>query len=192
MSLKLCAHAGTQTYPKKNKKGLEELKHREDIVITNAEKGGAVVRLDVKDYIKESERQLNDTKQDRYLEHDPTADCNAEVNKVIAKFKNDNLICSNVSDGLKVESYIQQKIQKEENQGMPVKSSLNYHTSKIPEYADFHLQPIVKLIHSYVKDTTNFLCKLDAMKFVTDNAYLLSLDGKSLFTSIPNAEGEKQ
>ena len=39
----------------KEQKALEELKHREDIVITNADKGGTVVIFDVKDYIKESE-----------------------------------------------------------------------------------------------------------------------------------------
>ena len=62
MSLKLCAHTGTPTCPKNNKKALEELKYR-DIVITNTEKGGAVVILDVKDYIKESERQTTRTRQ---------------------------------------------------------------------------------------------------------------------------------
>ena len=39
----------------KEQKALEELKHREDIVISNADKGGTVVIFDVKDYIKESE-----------------------------------------------------------------------------------------------------------------------------------------
>ena len=37
---------------KKKQKALEELKHREDIVITKADKGGALVILDVKDCIK--------------------------------------------------------------------------------------------------------------------------------------------
>ena len=37
---------------------MQELQSRNDIVITDADKGGAVVILDVKDYIKEAERQL--------------------------------------------------------------------------------------------------------------------------------------
>ena len=41
MSLKLIAHTGTPTYPKKQQKALEELKHREYIVTTNTDKGGA-------------------------------------------------------------------------------------------------------------------------------------------------------
>ena len=39
----------------KNQKALEELKHREDILITNADKEGAVVILEVKDYNRNKE-----------------------------------------------------------------------------------------------------------------------------------------
>lgn len=45
----------------KESKGLEKLKHRQDIVMTNVDKGGEVVILDFKDYIKEFERQSNNT-----------------------------------------------------------------------------------------------------------------------------------
>lgn len=47
---------------KKEQKSLEKLKQREDIFITNTDKGGVVFILDVNDSIKESERRLNDTK----------------------------------------------------------------------------------------------------------------------------------
>ena len=39
---------------------LEDLQQREDVVITKADKGGAVVFQDVSDYINETNRQLND------------------------------------------------------------------------------------------------------------------------------------
>ena len=56
MSLKLYAHVGVLTYPKKKKKKKKKKKSIrrtkiEDIVITNADKGSAVVIVDVKDYI---------------------------------------------------------------------------------------------------------------------------------------------
>ena len=89
VSLKLYMHASTPTYPKKSKKHYRTKTYWDDIVITNAGKGGALVILDVKDYIKESERQL---KTD---------------NKVISRFKNDKLISNTVSHGwpkLKAES----------------------------------------------------------------------------------------
>ena len=40
---------------------MKELSEREDIIITKADKDGAVVIVDVKDYIKEAEQQLNNT-----------------------------------------------------------------------------------------------------------------------------------
>ena len=53
MSLKLYAHVGVLTYPKKKKKKKKSIRRTkiEDIVITNADKGSAVVIVDVKDYI---------------------------------------------------------------------------------------------------------------------------------------------
>ena len=84
MSLKLCAHAHTPTYWKKEQKvlekALEELKSREDLVRTNADKEDAVVILDVNDNIKDSERQLNDNKNYRHSENDSTTENNATFN----------------------------------------------------------------------------------------------------------------
>ena len=83
---------------------------------------------------------------------------------------------------------MQLKIHNEGNPGRPPISSLNCHTSQISEYVDFHLQLIVTQVPSYVKDTTDFLRKLDAMKSVPEIAYLVSPDVKSLYASILNAE----
>jgi len=37
---------------------MQDLQQRDNIIITNADKGGAVVNQDVKDYIHEANRQL--------------------------------------------------------------------------------------------------------------------------------------
>ena len=74
---------------------------------------------------------------------------------------------------------MQPKIHKEGNSGKLVISSLSCNPSKISEYVDFHLQPIVKQIPSCVNDTTDFLRTLDVMKFVPDNIYLVSIDVNS-------------
>ena len=60
----------------------------------------------------------------------------------------------------------------------PVTSSINYHTSKISEYVDYDLQPIVREIPSKVKDTSNSLQEINAVEFVPENSYLVSLDVK--------------
>ena len=54
---------------------------------------------------------------------------------------------------------------KESNPGYPVVSSINCHTANISKYIDYHLQPIVKEISSYVKDT-NFINKINTGRSV--------------------------
>ena len=56
---------------KNERTSMKELSEREDIIITKADKGGDVVIVDVKDYIKEAERQLNNTENYRKLQEDP-------------------------------------------------------------------------------------------------------------------------
>ena len=68
-------------------------------------------------------------------------------------------------------------------------SSINCHTANISKYVDYHLQPIVKQIPSYVKDTNDFINKINAVKSVPKNSYLVTMDVRSLYTNIPNAEG---
>ena len=46
---------------------MQELQSRNDIVIIDADKGGAVVILDVEDYVKEAERQLKNKEQYRKI-----------------------------------------------------------------------------------------------------------------------------
>ena len=81
--------------------------------------------------------------------------------------------------------YTQPTLHKERNPGRPVISTLTCHTSKIWEYIDYHLQPIIKQIPSYVKDTSEFLSKLKAKETVPGNSCLVPLDVKSLYTNIP-------
>ena len=51
---------------------LLNLQKRNDIIITKADKGGRVVILDIKDYIDEANRQLNNTNNYEQLDFDPT------------------------------------------------------------------------------------------------------------------------
>ena len=48
-------------------------------------------------------------------------------------------------------------IHKANNPGRPVISSVNCHTSRISELVDYYLQPEVKKLKSYVKDTTSVM-----------------------------------
>ena len=135
---------------------MQELQIRNDIVITDADKGGAVVILDVEDYVKEAERQLNNKENYRKINYGPTTDNNETIHKVISRFQKENLLSKNIFQGLKTENpktphfYLKPKVHKEGNPGRPVVSSIYFYTSKISKYIDYHLQPIVKEILSYV------------------------------------------
>ena len=69
-------------------------------------------------------------------------------------------------------------------------SSVNCHTEKISGYVDHHLQPFNKELESYVKDTTDFVKKIEALPVEpNETPILVTMDVKSLYTNIPNDEG---
>ena len=87
--------------------------------------------------------------------------------------------------------YTQPKTHKTGNPGRPVVSFVNCHTNTISKYVDFHFQPIFKNIPSHIRDTTDFLKKLDKVKNIPNNCLLVNPDVKALYTNIPNGEGIK-
>ena len=113
---------------KSERTSMKELSERVGITITKAEKGGAVVIVDVKDYIKQAERQINNTKNYRKLQEDPTVTNMKFVKNTIERFKKQKLINEKVADGLKRNDpktpklYLRPKIHKEGNPDRPVGS----------------------------------------------------------------------
>ena len=97
----------TTQYPNLKKdeiQAMDELRKREDLIFTKADKGGALVIMDVEDYVKEADRQLNDKKFYKKLPSDPTkmyAEC---INNSIDQFKNEGLISELVANGLKTQT----------------------------------------------------------------------------------------
>ena len=77
---------------------------RNGIIITNADRRGAVVILDVEDKVKEAERQFNIKENCRKLNCDPATANNETAHKVISRFQKDNLLIKNIFEGLKTEN----------------------------------------------------------------------------------------
>ena len=73
----------------------------DDIIITKTDKGGAVVILDVENYIKEAHRQLNDEQCYKRLDNDPTKHHAVKVHEAIDKFRIEGLLTDKVASGLK-------------------------------------------------------------------------------------------
>ena len=87
------------------------------------------------------------------------------------------------------EFYLLPKIHKANNPRRPLIRSINCHTSRISELVDYHLQPEVKKLKSYVKNTTDFITKTEAKEQESDDSYLVSLDIRFSYTNIYHKEG---
>ena len=72
--------------------------------------------------------------------------------------------------------------------GRPV-SNCGAPTEKVSEFLDHHLQPIMKQGESYIRDTGDFLAKLEDAGEVLKGAILVTADFVGLYPSIPHSEG---
>ena len=72
----------------------------------------------------------------------------------------------------------------------PIVSSCNSITERISQFVDRWLQPYVKKLPSYLKDTSDFLKLIETTK-LPDKCLLASIDVSSLYTNIPH-EDRKQ
>ena len=78
--------------PYKEHTAMEELAKRKDLIITNADKGVAVVITNTDSYIKEANRQWSDKASYEQLTQDLTLQQNRMVNETIERFKNKKVL----------------------------------------------------------------------------------------------------
>ena len=122
---------------KGEREAIKELSKSEDIIITDADKGGAVAVADMDDYIKEAARQLNDKGNYHILPQDPTLVNNSLVNQAIDRCKKEKLITHKIADRLKTSDprtlrfHITPKIHRPENPSRPVVNLVNCHSTNI-------------------------------------------------------------
>lgn len=72
--------------------------------------------------------------------------------------------------------------------GRPIVSGIDSVTSHIGRYIDFHLQPLVKSIPSYLKDTGDTIRLLEGLDN-RDDYLLVMADVAALYTCIPHKLG---
>ena len=100
-------------FPKQNlskgeQKALSNFKKRNDIIFTNADKGGTVVIIDTKRYIDEVNKQNNEFY--KCITENPTLRHNQIINNTIDNFINRQLIKQEVGEGLRINNPHTQKI----------------------------------------------------------------------------------
>ena len=79
--------------------------------------------------------------------------------------------------------YILPKIHKIHNPGRPIVSANGHPTENISEFVDFHLRPHVEALPSHLKDTTDYLQKMESMNPLPSGTILVSMDVTSLYTT---------
>jgi hypothetical protein len=184
---------GTNLSPKELL-ALKSLRDNRDIVIKPSDKGGAIVIWGKKEYRAEADRQLADKQFYRKVGRDNTLKISKEINLAIQESYNSGHLSLDQRNYLTVTEprtpcfYMLPKIHKPGNPGRPIVSACGGPTSKLSSFIDAHLKLVVPRIPSYLKDTTHFLQKLEALDLPKD-FILLTIDVSSLYTNIPIDEG---
>ena len=134
----------------------------------------------VLDYINKGDGQLSDPKFYIETEEDLTAQHAQDINTFLRTMLD--------ADSL---FYMLPKIHKKSKYlpGRPIVSSNGCPTERISQFVDFFLQPTVKLLPSYVQDTTYFLKKLARIGQLPPESLLITIDVSGLYTNIPNLQG---
>lgn len=141
--------------------GFKSLCKEKDLGIHPAEKGGGIVILDKKDYEVEMYRILNEPNTYKELPNNPTSLYKRQLSKIIERVYEQKISNRKERDFLVLLAprvptiYYLPKVHKNLTQppGQPIVSGINSVTLRIGQYIDFFLQPLVRRIQSYLKDT---------------------------------------
>ena len=179
------------------RRALKDLKQNKDIVIKQADKGAAVVVMNLHDYIREALRQLQDTNYYQKLPRSTTLVNHEIVSNIVKSMYEAGEIgkkCYRYLTEFEPRTsrfYLLPKIHKGKfpPPGRPIISGNGCPTERISQLVDFFLKDIAPQGASYIKDTTHFLQTLDSLTDIPEGALLVTLDVTSLYTNIPNDEG---
>ncbi len=182
---------------REEQRAIRELQLNPHIVIKPADKGSAVVILSIDDYIEEANRQLSNQSFYKLQSENLTAKFNSEIKAELDLMLENNEIGKKCHKYLYVEHprtplfYLLPKIHKgiTPPPGRPILSANDSPTERISEFVDFFLRPLVELLPSYIRDTTDLIVKLAALGTPPRNCLLVTLDVISLYPSIPILEG---
>uniref|UniRef100_A0A8C5M182 Reverse transcriptase n=1 Tax=Leptobrachium leishanense TaxID=445787 RepID=A0A8C5M182_9ANUR len=175
---------------------LKILRSDPSIIIKPADKGGALVIMNSKDYMKEIQRQLSDSETYRRLDRDPTSEIVVRISTLVQDALENQIIDVGLSKFLIKQypltpvMYVLPKVHKSliTPPGRPIVSAVDSVFSPLSIFLDKVARPYLQRIASFILDTNEFLIKLCDIT-VRDSSILVSLDITSLYTSIQNTEG---
>ena len=183
---------------RQERESLKELKQNKNIIIKPADKGGATVVMDVEVYVKEVERQLNNSKYYTEITESLAPQNVREIKKILDKIYSKKLISaaqlkylSGPSDYSERQFYILPKIHKPKDkwpqpnmpEGRPIVSDTNSESQRVAEYIDYHINHISTKNFSYIKNSYDFVEQVRSLP-IRPGALLVTGDVKSLYTNM--------
>ena len=153
--------------------------------------------IDREQYVKEGMRQLNSCAHYTCMEHDVTKDTTKLVHQTLVELASKGEITRKQLDYLSphgekkvrtAELYLLNKIHSEPpTKARPIISANGCPVERISEYVDHFLQPFVIEQRTYLKDTSDFIRKVENIRIPKD-ALLITLDYESMYTNIVHEE----
>ena len=157
---------------KEEMNSLRSLSQDDSVVIKKADKSNMIIIMNKTDYTKEVERQLTDEKYYTELDENPSKAIEQNIFDCINKISETNSAVEREFDPIPnhvrvPQFYILPKTHKQHQDhlpigypGRPIVSACNSYTENISKYIDYILQPYMKSLPSFVKDTTDFINKI--------------------------------
>ena len=182
-----------QNITHRERTALNELQQDDSIAIRPADKGGAVVIQDFTDYLAEATRQLSDTTTYVKLTNDPGTSTRDGIKPIIDSALQSGCITKRDHRFLFRKHhktpvlYLLPKVHKNITPcpGRPIVSGNESLLEPLSQYVDHHIQPFVKNLPAYIRDSSDFLLKLDQITLDLSDMILATLDIESLYTKIP-------
>ena len=73
--------------------------------------------------------------------------------------------------------------------GRPVISNSGFFTENISAFLEYHLRSLSQKVKSFIKDTSDFLKKLNELRDLPDDFILCTIDVVGFYPNIPHKEG---
>ena len=181
---------------RKERIALRELMQNPHIIINKADKGSTIVVEDREDYIHNAMLHLNDPTVYKPLNNDISPTLKETIVEKLELLKTNGFLkqswfefCKPPKQTRTSRLYFLKKVHKTPMGIRPIVSSCNSITEPISQFVDRWLQPHIKKLPSYLKDSTDFLKPIETTK-IPEKCLLASIDISSLYINIPHEDGK--
>ena len=172
------------------------LVHNDNIIIRPADKGSGIAVMDKSEYMERIRKEMEGSKSYMETEGDQTEVAWKKVKKLVNRMHRDGVITKDMKQYL---TFVNPKAgslkgnPKLHKSGAPFRtivSGINTPTEKMAEVAEYELQEYVLGSPSYIRDTTDFINKLQEIdEPIPEGAFLFCFDVCKLYPSVPKEEG---